>query len=126
MRGSAVGATGLSADPEEYRARLGEQPDEQIDAWATEAMRDLSIRRGVLRVLDDFRRASGLDDGGLERVFAAGDGPPAAVGRDRDGHLVVPAVTVHCLVSGTRAVVPAARDTLIEYLAENFEELVYV
>lgn len=121
-----MGATGLSADRDEYRSRLREQPDEQIDAWAMEAMRDISIRRGVAAVLDDFRRASGLDDGGLEWVFAAGDGPPAVVSRDRDGHLLVPATTLHCLVSGTRAVLPAPRDTLVEYLAENFEELVYV
>lgn len=121
-----MGATGLSADEHEYRARLREQPDEQIDAWAMEAMRDLSIRRGVVRVLEDFRRASGLDDAGLERVYAAGNGPPAAVGRDRDGRLFVPAVTLHCLVRGARAVDPSARDALIEYLAGNFEELVYI
>ena len=121
-----MGATGLSADRDEYRSRLGEQPDEQIDAWAMEAMRDISIRRGVVAVLHDFRLASGLDDGGLERVFAAGDGPPAVVGRAGEGRLVIPAIALHCLVSGARAVLPAARDTLIEYLAENFEELVYV
>lgn len=121
-----MGATGLSADRDEYRARLREQPDEQIDAWAMEAMRDISIRRGVARVLDDVRRASGLDDGGVERAFAAGDGPPAAVGRDRDGRLIVPAISLHCLVAGIRATVPAARDALIEYLAGNFEELVYI
>ena len=121
-----MGATGLSADRDEYLARLREQPDAQIDAWAMEAMRDISIRRGVVRVLDDFRRASGLDDAGLERVFAAGDGPPAAVGRDRDGRLVIPAVALYCLVGGTRAIIPAPRDALIAYLAENFEELVYV
>ena len=119
-------ATGLSADREEYRARLREQPDDQIDSWAMEAMRDLAIRRGVIRVLDDLRRATGLDDAGLERAFAAGDGPPAAVGRDRDGHLLIPAVTLHCLVKGIRAVEPAARDALVEYLAENFDELVYI
>jgi len=121
-----VGATGLSADRDEYRARLGEQPDEQIDAWAMEAMRDFSIRRGVVRVLDDFRRASGLDDAGLERAFAAGDGPPAAVGRDDEGRLVLPAVTLHCLVRGTRAIVPGAREALVGYLVGNFEELVFV
>ena len=36
-----MGATGLAVNQVEYRARLGEQPDEQIDAWAAEAMRDI-------------------------------------------------------------------------------------
>jgi hypothetical protein len=121
-----VGATGLSADRDEYLARLREQPDGQIDAWAMEAMRDISIRHGVLQVLDGYRRASGMDDDGVARAFAAGDGPPAAVGRDRDGRLMVPAVTLHCLVTGTHAVAPAPRDVLIEYLVENFDELVYI
>ena len=75
-----MGATGLAADPAEYRRRLLEQPDEQIDAWAAEAMRDISIRRGVLTVLHDLRAATGLDDRELARVFAAGGGPPAVVG----------------------------------------------
>ena len=44
--GGTVAATGLSADPKEYRARLAEQADEQIDAWAAELMRDVVIRRG--------------------------------------------------------------------------------
>ena len=59
-----MGATGLATTPAEYRGRLLEQPDEQLDAWAAEAMRDISIRRGVLAVLHDVRAASGLDDRG--------------------------------------------------------------
>lgn len=121
-----MGATGLSADRDQYRDRLGEQPDEQIDAWAMEAMRDISIRRGVPTVLHDFRQATGLDEAGLTRLFAAGDGPPAALGRDGQGLLFVPAITVHCLVSGARAALPGARQALIEYLVGNFDELVYV
>ena len=49
--GRTVEATGLSADPEEYRTRLAEQSDEQIDTWAAELMRDVAKRRGVIRVL---------------------------------------------------------------------------
>ena len=120
-----MGATGLATTPVEYRSRLLEQPDEQLDAWAAEAMRDISIRRGVLAVLHDLRAASGLDDRELEKVFAAGGGPPAVVGHDAGGRLMVPAVTLHCFVKGLRAVVPGARETLVEYLVENFEELVY-
>ena len=53
-----MAATGLSADPTEYRARLGEQDDAQLDAWASELMRDVAKRRGVLKVLADFGQAT--------------------------------------------------------------------
>lgn len=69
-----MSATGLSADVDEYRRRLAEQSDDQIDSWAAELMRDMSIRSGVIPVLDEFRHATGLSDQGLERVFAAGGG----------------------------------------------------
>jgi hypothetical protein len=121
-----VGATGLSADPREYRSRLGDQEDAQIDAWSAELMRDVAIRRGVVKVVEDFRRAAKLDEAGFERVFASGGGPPAVIGRDRDGHLMVPAITLHALVPGIHAQVPDARDRLIAYLVANFGEIVYV
>ena len=121
-----MGATGLAANQDEYRSRLSEQPDAQIDAWAAEAMRDISIRRGVLAVLQDYRSATGADDATVARVFSAGGGPPAMVGRDQQGRLIVPAVALHCLVMGTRAVLAEPRVKLIEYLVENFEELVYL
>jgi hypothetical protein len=120
-----MGATGLATTPIEYRGRLLEQPDEQLDAWAAEAMRDISIRRGVLAVLHDLRVASGLDDRELEKAFAAGGGPPAVVGRDVSGRLMVPAVTLYCFVKGFRSIVPSAREKLVDYLVENFGELVY-
>jgi predicted nucleic acid-binding protein len=121
-----VGATGLAADPKEYRARLDEQTDEQIDAWASELMRDVAIRRGVLTVIADFLKAAHLDERGLERVYAAGGGPPASIGRDREGRLLVPAITLYALVAGIRAQTKDGRARLIEYLVENFEDLVYV
>jgi hypothetical protein len=121
-----VPATGLSADPAKYRARLAGQSDDQIDAWAAELMRDVAIRRGVVRVVADFRRAARLNESGLERVFASGGGPPAVVGRDADGHMMVPAITLYALVAGIRAQVPDGRARLIEYLVENFDEIVYV
>jgi hypothetical protein len=121
-----VGATGLATDPAEYRARLGEQDDAQIDAWASEAMRDIAIRRGVIQVLADFRKAARIDDRSLERVYAAGGGPPATLGRDVQGRILVPAIALHCLVPGIRRETRDGRDRLIEYLVENFEELVYV
>jgi len=121
-----VGATGLSADIREYRARLADQPDPQIDSWAAELMRDIAIRRGVVRAVDDFRRAAKLTEREFERVFASGGGPPATVGHDAAGHLVVPAITLWALVPGIRAQVADGRDRLIEYLVANFDELVYV
>ncbi len=121
-----MGATGLAADPVEYRARLQEQADDQIDAWAAELMRDVAIRRGVVRVVGDFQRAARLDESSFEQVYAAGGGPPAALGRDREEHLMVPAITLFALVPGLRSLFADARDRLIEYLVANFNELVYV
>jgi hypothetical protein len=121
-----VAGTGLSADPKEYRARLTEQSDDQIDAWAAEMMRDVAKRRGVHRVIDDFRAAAELNETDFERVFAFGGGPPATLGRDSSGHVMVPAITLHALVPGIRATSSTGRDQLIAYLVANFDELVYV
>jgi hypothetical protein len=121
-----VPATGLSADPDEYRLRLQEQSDEQIDAWAAELMRDVVIRRGVVKVVQDFLRTTRIDERGFERVFASGGGPPAAIGRDARGNLIVPAITLHALVPGIHAQVADGRERLIAYLVENFAEIVYV
>lgn len=121
-----MGATGLSSDPTEYQDRLAGQEDRQIDAWAAELMRDVAIRRGVIKVVRDFRAAAKLDEPSFERVFASGGGPPASIGRDRAGHLMVPAITLHALVPGIRTQVKDARERLIAYLVANFEEIVYV
>lgn len=121
-----MGATGLSADTTEYRVRLAEQSDDQIDAWASEMMRDVSVRRGVVRVIDDFRAAARLSERDFERVFAAGGGPPAMIGRDAQGRLMVPAIALWALVPGIRAEVPDGRERLVEYLVATFDELVYV
>jgi hypothetical protein len=126
QRGGSVGATGLSGTPDEYRDRLADQSDDQIDAWAAELMRDVAIRRGVLKVIDDFRRAAHVGEREFERVFASGGGPPAAVGRDGEGRLMVPAITLYALVPGIRNQAADGRERLIDYLVENFDELVYV
>ncbi len=120
------GATGLAPDPTEYRRRLEEQSDEQIDAWAKELMRDLSIRIGVRRVVRDFLRATQIEETGLERVFAAGGGAPATLGRTADGELMVPAIELWCLVPGIRHEMPDGRHRLIEYLVENFHEMTFI
>jgi hypothetical protein len=125
-QGGSVEATGLSTDRDEYRRRLEEQSDEQIDAWAAELMRDVAIRRGVIKVVEDFRTATRVSEQEFERVFASGGGPPASVGRDADGGLMVPAITLYALVPGIRSQVADGRDRLIEYLLANFDELVYV
>ncbi len=121
-----MGATGLSADTTEYRDRLAEQADSQIDSWAAEMMRDVAIRRGVVRVVEDFRRAARLTEQEFERVFASGGGPPATVGHDAEGRLMVPAVALWTLVPGVRSQTSDGRDRLIEYLVANFDEIVYV
>jgi hypothetical protein len=121
-----LSSTGLSPDPDEYRRRLDAQSDDQIDAWAIELMRDTSIRRGVLIVLEEFRHATGLDDTALERVFASGGGAPAVVGRTRDGHLMVPAISLRHLVPGLRQEVPDARRPLTDFLVASFHEIVYI
>ena len=121
-----MAATGLSADPTGYRVRLSEQSDEQLDVWAAEMMRDVAKRRGVLRVLEDLRRAAGLSELDIERVFASGGGPPAVVGRDAAGRQMIPAISLHALVPGIRSDTPNGRERLIDYLVENFHELVYV
>jgi hypothetical protein len=123
-----VTATGLSATPAQYRERLDAEPDERIDSWAAELMRDMSIRRGVIRVLADFRRTTGVDDAMVERIFAAGDGPPAAVGWTAAGELMLPAIALRQLVPGMRALFPGAdaRARLTGYLVDNFHEIVYI
>ena len=119
-------ATGLSATPQEYRQRLDEQPDAQIDSWVAELMRDVSIRRGVLTVLAELRHALGADEAILRRLFAAGGGPSAAVGHTSDGQMMVPAISLRYFVPGTRALMPDARARLIEFLVASFEEIVYI
>jgi hypothetical protein len=121
-----VEATALSADPDEYRRRLDEQSDDQINRWAAELMRDLSIRRGVVSVLEHFRVAAGVGERELERVFASGGGAPATVGRTADGKLMVPAISLHFLVAGIRRETPDGRERLIRYLVNSFHEIVYI
>jgi hypothetical protein len=121
-----MGATGLSADPKQYRERLAEQPDEQIDRWVAELLRDVVKRRGIVKVIRDFRAAADLSEAQFERVFASGGAAPATLGRDAQGNLVVPTISLWALPGGLRAGVPDARRRLVDYLVANFEELVYV
>jgi hypothetical protein len=121
-----MSGTGLSGDPKEYRARLDDQPDDQIDRWVSELLRDVVIRRGIVKVVDDFRSAARLSEAEFERVFAFGGGAPRTLGRDAAGHLVVPTVSLWALVPGLRSLVADSRARLIEYLVANFDELVYV
>ena len=121
-----MSSEGLSEDPKTYRQRLNDQPDEQLDAWMIEFMRDMSIRRGVLPVLADFRQATGLDDGGIERVFTAGGGAPATIGHTADGELMVPAISLNYLVPGLRAKSDKAREQIVDFLVDGFEDVVYI
>jgi hypothetical protein len=121
-----MSGTGLSANPREYRARLDDQPDDLIDRWASELMRDVVKRRGIVKVVDDFRSAARLSEAEFERVFAFGGGAPRTLGRDAAGHVVVPTISLWALVPGLRGLVADSRGRLIEYLVSNFDELVYV
>ena len=121
-----MGATGLATNPNEYRDRLTEQTDDQLDNWTSELLRDVAKRRGVVKAVADIQRAAKLDEKGLRRVFARGGGVPATVGKDAEGHLIVPAIALHFLVPGLRSEVPEARDRLIADLVANFDEIVYV
>ena len=120
-----MGATGLAADPTEYRTRLEQQDDAQLDAWASELLRDMVIRRGIVRVLDRFRSTTRLSEDEFEQVFASGGGPPAMAGRDAEGHQIVPATTLHALIPGLRARYSDARQRIIDYLVDEFHEFVY-
>jgi hypothetical protein len=124
--GTETVPTGLAPDPREYRRRLAAQSDEQIDAWAQELMRDVSIRKGVADVVAGFMKAARLDEAGLERVFTAGGGPVATLGRTADGRLLLPAVQRFFLVRGTRGIVPDGRERLIDYLVSGFHELAFI
>lgn len=121
-----MSSEGLSQDPKVYRKRLEEQPDEQVDAWMIELMRDMSIRHGVLAVLAGFRKSTGLDDTAIERVFTAGGGAPSTIGRTADGQLMLPAISLHFLVPGLRAQSPKAREQEIGFLVDGFHQVVYI
>lgn len=121
-----MGASALSADPEEYRTRLVEQSDDQLDTWAAELLRDVAKRRGVVGVVDRFRTASRLSEAEFEHVFASGGGAPSTIGHDRAGHLIVPTISLFSLVPGLRLRTADARDRLIDFLVAHFDELVYV
>src|SRR5215217_6136569 len=100
-----MSGTGLSANPKEYRDRLADQPDDQIDRWASELMRDVVKRRGIVKVVADFRSAARLSEPEFERAFAFGGGAPRTLGRDRDGNVVVPTISLWALVPGVRGLV---------------------
>jgi hypothetical protein len=87
-------------------------------------MRDVARRRGMVRVVADFasRRGSTAVSNGPMRAEVALRPRPA----DAQGQLLVPAIALHFLVPGLRAQVPDARIKLIDYLAANFHEIVYI
>ena len=56
-----MASTGLSADRDEYRARLADTTDEQIDTWVSELLRDVVKRRGIVRVQVKAVNARAID-----------------------------------------------------------------
>ena len=99
-----MGATGLSGDPTEYRTRLLDQSDGQIDAWAAET----DARRGdPPRRRSASSRTSAGRPGSTSQVSNGCSLPVAARRRasaaTATGHLMVPAITLHALVPGIHA-----------------------
>jgi hypothetical protein len=121
-----MSTTGLAANPTEYRERLAGQSDQQLDAWVAELMRDVAKRRGVTKVVADIQKVARLDEKGFRRVFARGGGAPQTIGKDAEGHLMVPTISLHFLVAGLRAELQDARGRLIAYLVAGYDEIVYV
>ena len=101
-RHATLGATGLAADPAEYRARLREQPDEQIDAWAARRCATSPSGAGFAASSTTYQAATGLDERSLEQRLRRGRRAAApSIGPRRGGTAPLPAVTLHCLVPGT-------------------------
>ena len=120
-------ATGLSESPQAYRAKLLEQSDSQIDAWATGSLRDMAKRKGIVAVIREFSHSAHLDEEGLAGAYTLGGGPAATMGRDAEGRLLLPAVSLWCLVPGLRTVDPkGSRERLVAFLVATFEEVVYI
>jgi hypothetical protein len=120
-------ATGLSESPQAYRAKLSEQSDSQLDSWVTGTLRDMAKRKGIVTTIREFSHATHLDEDGLAGAYTLGGGPAATMGRDVEGRLLLPAVSLWCLVPGLRAADPkGGRDRLISFLVAAFEEVVYI
>jgi hypothetical protein len=66
------------------------------------------------------------DEDGLRGLYTRGGGPIAAVGRTDAGEMMVPAISLYYFVAGARALMPDARDRLINYLVDNFHSIVYI
>jgi hypothetical protein len=83
---------------------------------------------GVKAASASAREPSGhsLNTSVSQRPKRPGGGAPAVVGRDAKGRLMMPAITLHALVPGIRARHADGRQRLIDYLVQNFDELVYV
>jgi hypothetical protein len=101
---------------------LAEQPDEQIDSWAAELMRDMSIRRGVLFVLAEFGgQPPGRSSSSVPS--ALGRAAPSLAGRGWPAH---GPTSLRHLVPGLRRETTDARERLIDYLVGGFHEIVYI
>jgi hypothetical protein len=120
-------ATGLSESPQAYEAKLLQQTDEQIDAWAIGSLRDIAKRKGVAIAVHEFGHATSLSDNHLAAAYTLGGGPAATMGRSVDGRLIFPAVALWALVPGLHQFDAAhAKAKLVAFLVATFEEVVYI
>ncbi len=99
--GGTVAATGLSADPKRISsAPRRSRPTSRSTPGSPSCCATSSSAAGSSRSSTTSGVPTRLDERGFERVFASGGGPPAVIGRDAAGHLVVP--TDHALRARAR------------------------
>ena len=114
-----------SSDEREYRDVVVAQPDEQLDRWSSDLIRDFALRRGVGTAVAEFCRAASLDADGFQRAFLVGGGPDHVIGIDTAGSLVAPIFELPRAIAGLRRIDPAAREKLVDFLVENREVMSY-
>ena len=114
-----------TSEEREYRKMVVAQPDEQIDRWSSDLIRDFALRRGVGTAVAEFCRAAALDAGGFQRAFLVGGGPDHVIGIDTAGSLAAPIFELPRAITGLRRIDPSAREKLIDFLVENREVMSY-
>jgi len=88
---------------------------------------NMAKRKGIVATIHEFSHAAHLDEDGLAGAYTLGGGPAATMGRDAEGRLLLPAVSLWCLVPGLRAADPkGGRERLVAFLVATFEEVVYI
>ena len=109
-----------------YRDMVSSQDAAQVDAWAADLFMDFAKRLGVGRAIAAFRKATGLDERGFQRVFLVGGGPDHVVGIDTAGALTAPIFELPKAIAGLRRIDPDAQAKLVDFLVDQREVMSYV